>query len=533
MTVEERTQDDSRRRDLSTVARGGALNLVGLVGGALFNAALVIVVTHSLDGSSVGLFFEGVAFYNIVTSVTLWGADVGVVRQIPRLHVLERRTDVRRTVLLAVLTVLLAGLACTVVVEVAAVPIARILVHRGSPERLATLLRVLAPFLPIASAYAVAVAATRGFGTMRVSALVDRLGLSLAQPLFVLVAVLAGLGLTAVMAAWVAPTLVVAVVAAVWLERLIARSERRDDATGTPSSARALFAEFWRFAAPRGLAGVFAVAVLWLDTLLIGALRSTHEAGIYAAATRYLVIGSFASLAIIQVIGPKLSQLLSAGHPDRAEDVYRAGTGWSMAVAWPVYWTMVVFAPVLLRVFGSGYTGAQDAVTILGLSMLVGSGTGPVDVVLLMGGRSAWNLANTLVAVAANVVLNLLLIPHLGMTGAAIAWGASILANNVLPLIEVWFLFRIHPFGSGVRIVALAAAVSFGLVPWIARLVLGPTVGAFAVGEAVGAALYVGILAVERDRVHLPLLWSSLRERHGLRGRDRDAAAASIEAPGS
>jgi O-antigen/teichoic acid export membrane protein len=528
MTVEERMHDESRRRDLSTVARGGVLNLVGLVGGAIFNAALIIVVTHNLGRSSVGMFLEGVAFFNIVSSVTLWGADVGVVRQIPRLHVLGRRSDVRRTVLLAIATVFLAGLACAVVVEVGAVPIARVLVHRGSPERLATLLRILAPFVPIASAYAVAVAATRGFGTMRVSALVDKLGLSLAQPVFVVVAIIAGLGLVAVTAAWVAPTLVVAAIAGVWLERLIVRGERPgSDAAGAPSSLRELFVEFWQFAAPRGLAGVFAVAVLWLDTLLIGALRSPHETAVYTSATRFLVIGSFASLAIIQVIGPKLSQLLSAGHPDRAQDVYRAGTGWSMAVAWPIYWTMVVFAPVLLRVFPAGYTRAQDAVTILGLSMLVGSGTGPVDVVLLMGGRSAWNLFNTSVAVAANVGLNLLLIPRFGMTGAAIAWAASILANNVLPLIEVWFLLRIHPFGSGVRIVAAAASVCFGLVPWIARLLLGSTVDGFLVGEALGALLYVGILRVERDRVNLSLLWSSLRDRHGLGGRRRaDASVA-------
>ena len=528
MTVEERTHDEARRRDLSTVARGGVLNLVGLVGGALCNAALIIVVTRNLDRSNVGLFLEGVAFFNIVSSVALWGADVGVVRQLPRLRVLERAADVRRTVLLAIGTVFLAGLGCAVVVEVWASPIARVLVHHGPPDRLATLLRILAPFLPVASAYAVAVAATRGFGTMRVSALVDKLGLSLAQPLFVVVAILAGLGLAAVTAAWVAPTLIVAAIAAVWLERLIVRAEHREsDAPDGPASVRDLFVEFWQFAAPRGLAGVFAVAVLWLDTLMIGALRSPHEAGVYTAATRFLVIGSFASLAIIQVIGPKLSQLLSAGHPDRAQDVYRAGTGWSMAVAWPIYWTMVVFAPVLLMVFGRGYTPAQDAVTILGLSMLIGSGTGPVDVVLLMGGRSAWNLFNTSVAVAANVGLNLVLIPHLGMTGAAIAWAASILANNVLPLIEVWALFRIHPFGGGVRIVAAAAAVCFGLVPWIARLVLGATVDGFIAGEAIGGLLYVGILAAERDRVNLPLLWSSLRERHGLGGRRRaDASVA-------
>jgi O-antigen/teichoic acid export membrane protein len=516
-TVEEQAADEHRRRDLATVARGGTLNLVALIGGAIFNFALVVVVTRNLGRSDVGLFFEGVAFFNIVSSVVLWGADIGLVRQIPRLRVLDRRIDVRRTVALAISTVFVVGLLCAAVVEVAAEPIAGILVREGSPERLATLLRILAPFLPIASAYAVAVAATRGFGTMRVSAFVDRLGLSLAQPIFVLVVLLVGLGLYAVTVAWVAPTLVTAVIAGVWLIRLIHRSDARvgEDASRTP--VRRMFVDFWRFAAPRGLAGVFAVTVLWLDTLLLGALRSPHEAGVYAAATRFLTIGQFAALAITQVVGPKLSEVLAEHRTDRAEEIYQTGTAWSMALAWPVYWAMVVFAPVLLSVFPVGFGSARYAVAILGASMLVASATGPVDVVLLMGGRSAWNLFNTVVAVVANVTLNLLLIPRFGMTGAAIAWAASILANNVLPLIEVGVLFRIHPYGSSTRIVAALAAGCFGVVPLGARLLLGTSLDSFLIGEGVGGILYVALLALERDRVQLPLLWSSLRAKHGRR----------------
>jgi len=517
VTAEARTTDERRRRDLSTVARGGVLNLVGLIGAAVFNAALVVVVTHSLPTSEVGLFFEGVAFFSIVSSVTLWGVDVGLVRQIPRLRVLAREADLRRTVLLATGTVFLVALVFALAVEISAEPIAGLLVRHGSPGTLATILRILAPFLPIATAYSAAVAATRGFGTMRVSALVDRLGLSLAQPVAVLAVLAAGFGVVAVTIGWVAPMLVTAVVATVWLARLLRRADARVPASATRTPDRRLLVEFWRFAAPRGLAGVFAVAVLWLDTLLLGALRSTQEAGIYAAATRYLMIGSFAALAITQVVGPKLSELLSAREVGRAQDVYRTGTAWSMSLAWPVYWTMVVFAPVLLSLFTGPFESAQHAVAILGASMLVASATGPVDVVLLMGGRSAWNLANTVVAVVANVGLNLLLIPRLGMTGAAIAWAASILANNVLPLVEVWVLFRVHPFGSSTRLVGAAAALCFGGVPLIARLALGASLGSFVVGDGVGVIAYVAILYVGRDRVQLSLLWPSLRDRHRAR----------------
>jgi O-antigen/teichoic acid export membrane protein len=250
---------------------------------------------------------------------------------------------------------------------------------------------------------------------------------------------------------------------------------------------------------------------------------------VYAAATRYLVLGQFALLAITQVVAPKLSELLSAHRLDRAQAVYRTGTAWAMTVAWPVFWTMIVFAPVLLSVFGPGFGSAQHALVILGLAMLVGSGTGPVDTVLLMGGKSSLNLLNTVVAVVSNVSLNLLLIPRLGMTGAAIAWSVSILANNLLPLAEIWILFRLHPYGRSVLTVGAAAATCFGLIPWIARLAFGESLGVFVTVEAAAVALYATVLYARRDVLHLPVLWEAVRVRHGLGARNRQARAGGSE----
>ena len=71
---------------------------------------------------------------------------------------------------------------------------------------------------------------------------------------------------------------------------------------------------------------------------------------------------------------------------------------------------------------------------ILGGAMLVATAVGPVDIVLLMSGKSLWNLLNTAVAVTANIVLNLLLIPHLGITGAAIAWAVEHPAEQPAPV---------------------------------------------------------------------------------------------------
>ena len=173
--------------------------------------------------------------------------------------------------------------------------------------------------------------------------------------------------------------------------------------------------------------------VVWLDTLLIGALRSPAEAAAYAAATRFLVLGQFIGVAITQVVGPKLSELLAGSDRVRARAVYSTATWWLMGLAWPIYVSMIVLAPSLLSVFGAGYQQSRTALMILGAAMLVATAVGPVDVVLLMAGRSSWNLINTLVTVVANVGLNLWWIPRYGIDRGSGRMGRQHPAEQLAP----------------------------------------------------------------------------------------------------
>src|SRR5207237_546673 len=88
---------------------------------------------------------------------------------------------------------------------------------------------------------------------------------------------------------------------------------------------------------------------------------------------------------------------------------------------------------------------------VLGLCMLVATAVGTVDMVLLMGGKSSWNMINTVVGLSSNIALNFLLIPRYGGTGAAIAWSSSILFTNLAPLAQVWKFLGMPPQVPGVR----------------------------------------------------------------------------------
>jgi O-antigen/teichoic acid export membrane protein len=134
-----------------------------------------------------------------------------------------------------------------------------------------------------------------------------------------------------------------------------------------------------------------------------------------------------------------------------------------------------------------------------------------------MGGRSFWNLFNVIVALTVNVTLSLLLVPRIGIAGAAIAWAGSIVVNNVFPLAEVRAFLRVHPFGRGFPASAGSALACYGVFGMLLRLTVGPTVPAFVLWAVLATAAYAALLWRFRDRVELELLGGSLRSRRGRR----------------
>ena len=156
-----------------------------------------------------------------------------------------------------------------------------------------------------------------------------------------------------------------------------------------------------------------------------------------------------------------------------ANAVYQATTAWLIVLTWPLYLLAMIYGPEVLAVFGRSYQAGSSVMLILGLAMLVATGCGQVDMVLITTGRSSWSLINGLLAVAVNVALDLALIPRYGITGAAIGWAAAIAVTNLVPLVQVAIVARVHPFGPGSAVACLLSALSFGAIPLAVRAAAG------------------------------------------------------------
>ena len=485
------------------VGRGGAFNLAGAGVSAVFGIVLTFVVARNLDKNDTGLFFAATSFFLIMAAIARLGTPLGLVYYVSRLRQRGENERLAAVVRIALGPVIVVSLVLGAVLAVIAPQLADLIL--GGDPRAVPVLRLLAVLLPVLALSDAVLAGTRGFGTMRPTVLLDRIGRPIVQVVLAAAVLGAGFGTVAVTGAWVLPYGITVVVAGFWLYRLIRMTGPQRPA---PSGTRG---EFWRFTGPRAVTSVVQLCVQRLDVVLVSTLRSPAEAATYAVASRVVTFGQLTNSAIGLAAQPRLARLLAAGDRDGANELYRTTTAWIILLNGPLYLTVAFFSPLLLGVAGPEYESAWPITVALCVAAFIGNGVGMVDVMLSMAGRTTWNLANGALALVVQVGLDLLLIPRYGGFGAALGWGAAIITANVVPLVQLAKVDHLHPFGRGTALAAVVVTTTVAIPMLVVVVVMGQTWAALAVALVVAGGIYVAVAWRLRVTLHIEALLASLR----------------------
>ena len=516
---------DGGMTGIDRLARNGLMGLLGAAVSAVVNLALVLMVVHAAGKTTAGVVFAVTSLFLIAVTVSRLGSPTGLVYFLVRARSHGSVGSMRRILRTGVVPVICAALLLSAVLFVTAPGLASWIAPAKANEAVGPI-RILALIVPLAAISDTLLQASRGFNTMRPLVFVERIGRPIGQVVLTVIAIAVGSrAASAFTAAWVLPYVITAGVAVWWTRHLLRGAERRSvNSDGSDGSVPATTAatttrrEYWTFTAPRGLQSVVQIALQRLDVVLVSAILGPREAAVYAAVTRFLVFGQLGAQAITSAVQPQLGSLLFAGDRRGAGHVYQVSTCWLVLLTWPVYLSLGVFSKQIPSFFGKGYDAGTAVLLVLACAMLVATGAGLVDVALAMAGRTTWTLANSTLALVVDVSLNLILLPRIGIMGAAIAWAAAIVCNNVLPVTQLAVSMKLHPFGRGTLLAMASALAWLGALPALAGLALSYTAPVLVAAMAVGAVGYVGTAWRMREVFDLDALLRAGRRGGGRRG---------------
>ncbi len=283
---------------------------------------------------------------------------------------------------------------------------------------------------------------------------------------------------------------------------------------GWPRAGRGVTAEpaepqslrtWWDFGMPLAWGAVALWGLLLIDRYLLAALRDTGAVGVYAVGA---VIGDkvvfIPTIAFYTAARPLLVRAFERHGREEVERLMRAYTRITLLIGLPVVAMAAATANVVVPLLSSGayeryYKPAAPVVPIVAVGALVFALARVGETGLVIAKRTAPLVYAAFIALVVNVVANLVLIPPLGIKGAAIATPIGYLAL----LASTQLYARRHatwsfPFATLLR-AAAAAAIGYG-VARAAMLGVDANLAKLAVAAAAGAPAYVAVVALLGER---------------------------------
>ncbi|MEO7446793.1 MAG: oligosaccharide flippase family protein [Humibacillus sp.] len=177
-----------------------------------------------------------------------------------------------------------------------------------------------------------------------------------------------------------------------------------------------------REALPLGPSLMIGVLYLKLDSFVVAALRPTRDLGLYGAAYQPIEYVFLGSAVFINVLYPMAAAAWTGPSRARFVEIYRRGTELLVALMLTVPIVVTVVADDLVRLaFGPAYAASAVPLTVLGLAVVLMTVNAWQSLVLLAGGHQRVTLRYNLVALALSLALCLVLVPAVGLVGAAVA----------------------------------------------------------------------------------------------------------------
>ena len=485
--------EDVALTSLRSVSRGASMHLVGKFLFDVLDFVLHVILTRALGSSAYGVFAYGHTFVQIAIVFTNLGTNNSLLKYIP-----EYENDPRKQRLMVGLAYITSFTASFVVAAAMFLLAPTINAYTLDEPLFTGVLQLFAIMLVFDTMLRVFNTTFRALERLEFQVLVQQIARPSVRIAAVLVALALGLEFYGVMASLVAASLLVLMLAfGIYVSRIDLRP------TADPRKAsRGEIVQYYNFSVPLMVKDAGAILRSRVDILMVGFFLSSTAVGIYNVA---LLISSMIGLALSsfnQLFPPVASRLYSNGDIEELNDLFGIVTRWTVTIMLFLGVAALVYRVELLLLFGEEF--ATDAAAMVVVLFVVGrlfsNGTGPSGYLLMISEHQYVLLANQWFFGVLNVVANYYFIMEYGLLGAALATTIVNALNNIVKLLEIWYLEGLFPYSLS-YLKPFGACGGAGLAMYLVGFYLsGLTL--LVVGGLVGLVTYAALLValgIERE----------------------------------
>lgn len=501
------TRPASAGGDYRSILSGAAQNVVGIGCAAIALLVIQVLMTRTLGSAGYGIVTILTQAAFVASFATRAGMDMAVLRDVAVDAGVGDWPRIKGTVARAAGIAVAVSIAVSVVLIAVAEPISTLFNLDRSEHRWAIEAAVAGlPFLALANVW---LAATRGLKIMRYTLYIFWAGQNLLWIALTLLLWQISISPTTSILSYTLSWVVAAGAAG-----LAWRKESR--AWDTKPPGKGWLGKLVRYAGPRAPAALCAQLLFWTDLFVLGYFASRVEVGVYSAALRAGQVVILFLTSVNLMFGPYVADLYNRGEHARLDDLYKTLTRWIVAATIPVFALIAVTPDGVLGLFGAEFAATgRTALLILIAGQFANIITGSAGFILIMVGRTGWDLIVYAVSLLFDIGVAIYLTSRYGMEGAAVANALTFTLSNAFRLVLVHRFVGIQPYDARYGRLLLPGAVT-ALAMWASQGFFGggtslDLVVVGAIGGVVYIAAYLAVGLTPQERRGAASLRAKLR----------------------
>ncbi len=407
------------KKETSSLLKKSGIAFTVKAGGMFTQYLFVFTVARMLGPGALGSFTLSFTVLQLLAILGLLGLDNLITRKIAAARVHHQTLEIKRAHLSALKITTISSLTLGALLFLLSETIATQVFHK---PLLVSHLRVMSLALPPFVLINIHAASFRGMKNMLGFTLFKTV-IPLVNVLFILLSWLANAKISPALGYSISCIIVFVAYGIAW-RRFSAAKE-----TGPVESSP--WKEMLHESLPMMITGSIFFILNWIDNLVIGVYRSEAEVGLYDTAFKIASASALILMAVNAIQGPTFAEYHSRNDLKKLRNSIHSSTRLLFWATLPFTVAIMVFPELILSLFGREFIPAQQALIILCIGNFISSITGSVGILLQMTGHQRQYNSIIVLAALTSIVMNILLVPSIGITGAAIASATAKIVQNL------------------------------------------------------------------------------------------------------
>ncbi len=176
----------------------------------------------------------------------------------------------------------------------------------------------------------------------------------------------------------------------------------------------------------------FYLLLTYCDIIILNFFVTPEEVAIYSVATKIIALVAFVFFAVSAAATHRFTEYAARGDKIQLALLMRKTVKWTFWPSLVMTLGLLSVGHYLLLMFGPTFTQGYYLMPVLAIGLLARASIGPIERMLSMLGEQKIAAGIYAVSFAVNVGIDLILIPRMGLLGAAIGTSCALIVESIL-----------------------------------------------------------------------------------------------------